>query len=63
MMQRLVVLGWLLVTYHGGTIAWYETEKDCLKTAVYLKHMYDTGCAPDRYEFEEGGSLYVEPKK
>lgn len=47
-----IVTGWLLVTYHGGTIAWYETEADC-KVALRYADDYKDDCIPDRHAVEQ----------
>lgn len=55
---KFFVVGWLLITYHGGTIAWYESQTTCDKAATFATQMYETKCVPDRFEFEPGGSFY-----
>jgi hypothetical protein len=50
-MTRAALAGWLLVTYYGGTIAWYETEADC-KVAAEYTHKKGR-CVPDRFAVEE----------
>lgn len=57
-LKKLFVLGWLLVGTHGVPIAWYPSEQICQKAKPYYSN-YNGGCVPDRFEFEEGGSLYT----
>jgi len=44
--------GWLLITYHGGTVAWYETKEDCELASKYTAN-WTTACTPDRFAVEE----------
>lgn len=48
----LAVAGWLLVTYHGGNIAWYETDVSCRVAAQYISNT-TADCIPDRFAVEE----------
>jgi len=58
-MRNIWIAGWLLVAYQGPLIAWYETEKDCKRASAYYdSHFKMTRCVPDRFEFDEGGSLH-----
>lgn len=51
-----LTLGWLLVAYHAGNIAWYPDKATCEKAQPYFTQG-GSNCVPDRFEFEEGGSL------
>lgn len=50
-----IAAGWLLVTYYGGTIAWYETKKDCLTVSEwgYQQSGMVARCIPDRFGIDE----------
>lgn len=50
-MTARILAGWLLVTYYGGTIAWYETEADC-KVAAEYTDVWTEVCVPDRHAVE-----------
>jgi len=47
-----IAAGWLLVTHHGGTIAWYETKADCEIARPYAPGS-GPSCVPDRFAVEE----------
>ena len=46
-----ILAGWLMVTYYGGTIAWYETEADCKVAGNYV-NLGIWRCVPDRHAVE-----------
>lgn len=54
--------GWLLVAYQGSPIGWYEQLEHCKEAGTYYDKFSLTRCVPDRFEFDEGGSLYKVPK-
>lgn len=54
MRHTIALAGWLLTSYYGGTIAWYETKADCrtaLESIDPRMPMHD--CIPDRFAVED----------
>lgn len=49
-----ILAGWLLVTDHGGTVAWYETKEDCEVALQAARPLLTyNACIPDRFAVEE----------
>jgi len=51
-MRSFAIFGWLLCTYHGGTLAWFETREDCQLASKYTEG-WTSNCIPDRFEIEK----------